>query len=320
METLISTTSVQSLNELQKSDYTRQSSRIVVSVIATRRHAPCLRRIAKTKRIFYELSCMTIAVPKCQQDNFSWQRLFWINGQSIHPNLDTIMKWFFLFELRNSIHGIGNGSTWSTGPCEMWRHVESLERIHDDVIKWKHFLRYWPLVRGIPVTGEFPSQRPMARSFDIFFDLRLSKRLSKQSGRRWFKTPSRPLWRHCNVECEISVPYNHGPLTSSERLWVANAPGRRERFLRHRVVSDSDMHHGTCVTRVPWCMPGSLTSGFLWIRWRGKRSRHSRRRSNLQFYVSGKRPMPLKYNTWTLEVPPEIVRSRRAFWMTSPSS
>ena len=149
METLISTTSVQSLNELQKSDYTRQSSRIVVSVIATRRHAPCLRRIAKTKRIFYELSCMTIAVPKCQQDNFSWQRLFWINGQSIHPNLDTIMKLFFLFELRNSIHGIGNGSTWSTGPCEMWRHVESLERIHDDVIKWKHFLRYWPLVRGI---------------------------------------------------------------------------------------------------------------------------------------------------------------------------
>ena len=33
-------------------------------------------------------------------------------------------------------------------------------------------------------------------------------------------------------------------------------------------VSDSDMHHGTCVTHVPWCMPGSLTSYFLWSRWR----------------------------------------------------
>ena len=35
-------------------------------------------------------------------------------------------------------------------------------------------------------------------------------------------------------------------------------------------VSDPDMHHGTCVTHVPWCMPGSLTSGFLWNRRRGK--------------------------------------------------
>ena len=32
-----------------------------------------------------------------------------------------------------------------------------------------------------PVTGGFPSQRPVTRSFDVFFDLRLNKRLSKQS-------------------------------------------------------------------------------------------------------------------------------------------
>ena len=43
------------------------------------------------------------------------------------------------------------------------------------------------------------------------------------------------------------------------------------------------MHHGTCVTHVPWCMPGLLTSGFLWIQRRGKRSRHSRRMLNPQF-------------------------------------
>ena len=35
-------------------------------------------------------------------------------------------------------------------------------------------------------------------------------------------------------------------------------------------TSDPDMHHGTCVTHVPWCMPGSLTSVFLWSQWRGK--------------------------------------------------
>ena len=49
-----------------------------------------------------------------------------------------------------------------------------------------------------PVTGEFPSQRPVTRSFDVFFDLRLNKRLSKQSWGWWFETPSRSLWRHCN--------------------------------------------------------------------------------------------------------------------------
>ena len=49
-----------------------------------------------------------------------------------------------------------------------------------------------------PATGGFPSQRPVTRSFDIFFDLCLNKRLSKQSRRRWFETPSRSLWRHCN--------------------------------------------------------------------------------------------------------------------------
>ena len=51
------------------------------------------------------------------------------------------------------------------------------------------------------------------------------------------------------------------------------------------------MRHGTCVTHVPWCMPGSLISGFLWSCWRGKRSRRSRRMRNPQFYVSGKSPM-----------------------------
>ena len=52
-------------------------------------------------------------------------------------------------------------------------------------------------------------------------------------------------------------------------------------------VSDPDMHHGTCMTCVPWW----LTIGFLWSRPRGKRSRHSRRMRNLQVYVTGKRPM-----------------------------
>ena len=50
-----------------------------------------------------------------------------------------------------------------------------------------------------PVTGGFPSQSPVMRSFDVFFDMCRNKRLSKQSRRRWYETPSRSLWRHCNA-------------------------------------------------------------------------------------------------------------------------
>ena len=50
-----------------------------------------------------------------------------------------------------------------------------------------------------PDIGEFPSQRPVTRSFDVIFDLRLNKWLSKQWEHRWFVTPSRSLWRHCIV-------------------------------------------------------------------------------------------------------------------------
>ena len=54
-------------------------------------------------------------------------------------------------------------------------------------------------VRNSQVIGEFPAQRPMTRSFDVFFDLRLNKRLSKQSWRWRYATPSRSFWRHSNV-------------------------------------------------------------------------------------------------------------------------
>ena len=67
--------------------------------------------------------------------------------------------------------------------------------IHDDVIKChQHFPRNWSFV-----TGEFPSQRPVTRSFDVFLDLRLNKRLSKQTSSRWFEAPWGSLLSHCNV-------------------------------------------------------------------------------------------------------------------------
>ena len=56
-----------------------------------------------------------------------------------------------------------------------------------------------------PVTSEFPAQRPVTRIFDVFFDLRKNKQLSKQWWGWWFEMPSRPLWRHCNVSCRTPL-------------------------------------------------------------------------------------------------------------------
>ena len=83
----------------------------------------------------------------------------------------------------------------------------------------------------------------------------------------------------------------YGPLTRYIKLRVAHAPEMPGTLSPPPLASDPNMHHGTCMTHVPWCMPGSLTSGFLWRRWRGNRSPHSRCMRNPQFCVSGKRPI-----------------------------
>ena len=63
--------------------------------------------------------------------------------------------------------------------------------------------------------GEFPAQRPVTRSFDVFFDLPLNERLSKQSWGWWFETPYRPLWRHRNVLNSINFP------SSISQVWMS---------------------------------------------------------------------------------------------------
>ena len=85
------------------------------------------------------------------------------------------------------------------GPCLMsclwWRHQIEI------------FSALLELYAGnSPVTDEFPTQRPVTRSFDIFFDLRHNKRFnSKQPRRWWFETPPRSLWRHCDANMHADV-------------------------------------------------------------------------------------------------------------------
>ena len=75
---------------------------------------------------------------------------------------------------------------------------------HDNIIKWKHFRRYFPLGRGIHRSPVVAPQRPHkgqwrgALMFSLIY-VRMNKRLSTHSERRWLAMPSRSLWSHCNV-------------------------------------------------------------------------------------------------------------------------
>ena len=80
------------------------------------------------------------------------------------------------------------------------------------IIWWRHQMETFSALLAIcagnsPVPGEFPAQRPVTRSFDVFFDLRLNKRLSKHSWGWWFETLSRSLWRHRNEWSNLAPQY-----------------------------------------------------------------------------------------------------------------
>ena len=75
---------------------------------------------------------------------------------------------------------------------------------HDRNPWWRHKMEIFSALLAIcagnsPVTGEFPTQRPVTWSFDVYFDLRPNERLSKQWRDWWFGTLSRSLWRHRNA-------------------------------------------------------------------------------------------------------------------------
>ena len=71
-----------------------------------------------------------------------------------------------------------------------------------------------PLCGEFTGPGELPTQRPVTRSFDVFFDLHLNKRLSKQPWGWWFETPSWSFWRQCNARYtyRLGMPLRHGLL------------------------------------------------------------------------------------------------------------
>ena len=93
--------------------------------------------------------------------------LIWTNTgilliRTLGTNFSEILIESHTFSSRNG------GNFVSASMCWYLNEIAACDG-HGDVIKWNHFPRYWLFVRGNPpVTGGFPSQRPVTRSFDFF--------------------------------------------------------------------------------------------------------------------------------------------------------
>ena len=90
---------------------------------------------------------------------------------------------------------------------------------------WRHQMETFSALPALcaansPVTGEFLSQRPVPRSFDVFFDLHPNTQLSKESWGWWLETPSRPLWLHCIVPWRWFFSFNHFEISHRTRQCV----------------------------------------------------------------------------------------------------
>ena len=93
----------------------------------------------------------------------------------------------------------------------LWKNFDKAfsEYVNGDIHSWWHhqmetFSALLAIcARHSPVSGEFPAQRPVTRSFDVFFDVRLIRRLSKHLRGWWFETLPHPLWRHRNVTINL---------------------------------------------------------------------------------------------------------------------
>ena len=146
-----------------------------------------------------------------------WFLCHWKTGKSNHFDYEELLFVFTssqCFIARSSIYILGRTDTvisiaWIVD-CKTSVYFVS-RNLHIQFTTWwrlqmETFSALLAICAGnSPVPGEFPTQRPVTRSFDVYFDLRPNKRLGKQSLGWWFETLSPPLWRHRN-EIQISQP------------------------------------------------------------------------------------------------------------------
>ena len=145
---------------------------------------------------------------------------------------------------------------------------------------WHHQMETFSALLAIcvgnsPVPDEFPAQRPVTRSFDVFFDLHPNKQLSKQWWGCWFETPSWSLWRHRNGICgvignqsgleQVTFLYNWNSNWSPCLYWKLHRVPRRHTSPSGKVyVMKVKMYMYSIIWHMRhrlFCQPSHLTIG-----------------------------------------------------------
>ena len=172
--------------------------------------------------------------------NHSWYK------RSLKPSI-----WLHLYSCVSSIthmaqssmtpHGIAYNTTLTNLEFTKGSLLDKLWGFCCEYSWWYHqreiFSVLLALCEGNPsVTVGFPSQRPVTRSFDVFFDLPLNKQFNKQLRRWWFEMPSCSLWCYCNIKV-------HQPELSIFLCWCSPnlvwSPAVSEVELRSNLRADS---------------------------------------------------------------------------------
>ena len=127
-----------------------------------------------------------------------------------------------------------------------------------------------------PLCEEFTGHRwiPLTKAsdagFDVFFDLRLNKRLSKQSSRRWFETPLRSIWCHCNVVEIHFLWYFSIHICILSNLWYTIVPSHSDMASQIRWQFDCLLYNLFRITAKtphywPFCEVNLLVAGVLLV-------------------------------------------------------
>ena len=149
---------------------------------------------------------------------FAWKRIricinFWIgrlisivvfeNGLTVSPPPQTILAFFGSFT--EAYLKLGHGwvmTSHNNGIVLILEYLISEISLHGcgrHLAWWRHQMETFSALLAL-CAGNSPVNSPhkgqWRGALDVFFDVRLNKRLSKQSWGWWSKT--RSLWRHCN--------------------------------------------------------------------------------------------------------------------------
>ena len=141
---------------------------------------------------------------------------FWYHVASIDQLVLRIVPTIFHWAPENSAQwnlnhnttGFKKETEFENAVCNKAVIWSRAQYVNKKLTWWRHQMETFSPLLAIcagnsTVPGEFPAQRPVTRSFHVFFDLRQNKPLSKQSSGWWFETLSHPLWRHCN---DVGIP------------------------------------------------------------------------------------------------------------------